>query len=108
MSIKNIKKRFFSLVSDNKSNWLENAKWRKDNEYWLDTSFLISVKILSALRENKNNNNSLPKNKDELAEAMQCSSHYINKILRGKENLQIETICKIQTILNIKIIEILI
>lgn len=106
MSIENIKNRLFSLVSDKKSNWLENAKWRKDNEYWLDTSFLISVKILSALSKNRNMNNDLPKNKDELAEAMNCSPQYITKILRGKENLQIETICKIQQILNIKIIEI--
>lgn len=35
------------------SGWLEEAKWRGDNEYWLDSGFSISVAVLSFLRENK-------------------------------------------------------
>jgi transcriptional regulator with XRE-family HTH domain len=99
-------KRFLELVSPKESGWLEKAIWRQENEDWLDLSFSIAVKILSALRENKNADNSLPKNQKELAEVMGCTPQYINKLLRGQENLQIETICKIQRILNIRLIEV--
>lgn len=105
MSIQNIKEKLFSQsVKD--SGWLEKAKWRQENEDWLDISFAVSVKILSALRDNKKADNNLPKNQKELAEVMGCTPQYINKLLRGQENLQIETICKIQRILNIKLIEV--
>lgn len=99
-------KKFLALVSDKKSGWLEKAQWRQENEDWLDLSFAIAVKILSALRENKTTDSRLPKNQKELAEVMGCTPQYINKLLRGQENLQIETICKIQRILNIKLIEV--
>lgn len=35
------------------SSWLEKAKWREENEYWLDSSAKISVSVLLFLRENK-------------------------------------------------------
>lgn len=58
-----------SLISEKKSGWLEKAKWREENEAWLDISFAIAIKILGALRENKKSN-VFPKNQKELAEAM--------------------------------------
>ena len=93
MENKNTQK-FLDLISKKESGWLEKAKWRQENEDWLDISFSIAVKILSALNSNKKANIS-PKNQKELAETMGCSAQYINKLLKGKENLQIETICKI-------------
>ena len=96
---------FLKHVSKKDSGWLEKAKWRQENEDWLDISFSIAVKILSALNSNKKANIS-PKNQKELAESMGCSAQYVNKLLKGKENLQIETICRIQRILNINLIEI--
>jgi len=104
MENKNTQK-FLDLISKKESGWLEKAKWRQENEDWLDISFSIAVKILSALNSNKKANIS-PKNQKELAETMGCSAQYINKLLKGKENLQIETICKIQRILNINLIEV--
>ena len=99
-------KKFLDLVSKKDSGWLAKAKWREDNEDWLDISFSIAVKILSALSANKKSDSTLPKNQKELAEAMGCSAQYVNKLLRGEENLQIETICKIQRILDVKLIEV--
>lgn len=99
-------KKFLDLVSKKDSGWLAKAQWREDNEDWLDISFSIAVKILSALSANKKSDSTLPKNQKELAEAMGCSAQYVNKLLRGEENLQIETICKIQRILDIKLIEV--
>ncbi|UQD57097.1 helix-turn-helix transcriptional regulator [Flavobacterium sp. K5-23] len=104
MENKNTKK-FLDLVSNKESGWLEKAKWRQENEDWLDISFSIAVKILSALKSNKKAD-IFPRNQKELSEAMECSAQYINKLLKGKENLQIETICKIQRILKINLIEV--
>ena len=94
-----------SLISKEKSGWLDKAKWREENESWLDLSFEIAVKILGALRKNKQSN-TFPKNQKELAEAVKCSPQYINKVLKGNENLQLETITKIGNILNVSLIEV--
>lgn len=40
-----------------------------------------------------------------LAERMNCSQQYISKVLKGSENLSIETISKIETALELNIIE---
>lgn len=37
---------------------------------------------------------------------MGCSPQYVNKLLKGQENLQIETIFKIGKILGLKLIEV--
>lgn len=94
-----------SLISEKKSGWLDKAKWREENEAWLDISFSIAVKMLGVLRENEKSNVS-PMNQKELAEAMNCSPQYINKVLKGTENLQLETILKIGSILDIQLIKV--
>lgn len=94
-----------SLISEKKSGWLDKAKWREENETWLDISFAIAVKILGALRENKRSD-TFPRTQKELAKAMDCSPQYVNKVLKGAENLQLETIFNIGTILNIELIKV--
>jgi plasmid maintenance system antidote protein VapI len=96
---------FLKHVSKKSSGWLEKAKWQEENEDWLDVSFSVAVRVASTLSANKKAN-VYPKSQVELAEAMGCSAQYVNKLLRGQENLQIETICKVQRILNIKLIEV--
>ncbi|WP_310555539.1 helix-turn-helix transcriptional regulator [Flavobacterium sp.] len=96
---------FLKHVSEKDSGWLEKAKWRQENEYWLDISFSIAVRVASTLSANKKAN-IYPKSQVELAEAMGCSAQYVNKLLRGQENLQIETISKIGRILGITLIEV--
>lgn len=96
---------FLKHVSKKSSGWLAKAKWRQENEDWLNVSFSVALRVASTLSANKKANVS-PKSQVELAEAMGCSAQYINKLLRGEENLQIETICKIQHILDIKLIEV--
>lgn len=39
-----------------------------------------------------------------LAMKMNCSQQYISKVLKGKENLSLETLCKIEKALDIKIL----
>lgn len=96
---------FLKHVSKKDSGWLAKAKWRQENEDWLDISFGIAVRVASTLKANKKANKS-PKNQVELADAMGCSAQYVNKLLKGQENLQIETICKIGRILGITLIEV--
>ena len=40
-----------------------------------------------------------------LAERMGCSQQYISRVLKGTENLSIETISKIETALQLEILE---
>lgn len=104
MSINTIKNRL--KESSNQDNtWIERAKYRKENKAWLDISFTIAVKIMSALKANKIAN-IFPKTQKELAKAMLCSPQYINKLLKGTENLQLETITNIEQILNISLIQV--
>jgi ribosome-binding protein aMBF1 (putative translation factor) len=98
-------KKFLDLVSKKESGWLEKAKWRQENEDWLDISFSIAIRVASTLSANKKEN-IYPKSQVELAEAMGCTPQYINKLLRGQEKLQIDTICKVSRILKIKLIEV--
>lgn len=79
--------------------WLKEAKWRQENEAWLDLSFAIAVKILRTLR----NRNMTQK---DLAVALGLSPQYVNKIVKGSENLTIETITKIEKALQISLIEV--
>ncbi|PZO31279.1 MAG: hypothetical protein DCF13_01465 [Flavobacteriaceae bacterium] len=104
MSIDKIKQKLLqNSIKD--SGWLEKAKWRQENEDWLDISFSIAVRVASTLASNKKSDK-YPKSQVELADAMGCSAQYVNKLLRGQEKLQIDTICKVQRILGIKLIEV--
>jgi transcriptional regulator with XRE-family HTH domain len=96
---------FLKQVSTKDSGWLKEAQWEEENEYWLEMSFRIAVRIGLILRANKKAD-VYPKNQVELAEAMGCTPQYVSKLLKGQENMQIETICKIGRILNTKLIEV--
>lgn len=39
-----------------------------------------------------------------LAVKMNCSQQYISKVLKGRENLSLETLCKIEKALDVKIL----
>lgn len=76
-----------------KSNWLSEAKARKESRAWRELSFAISIKILRYLRINKITQKTL-------AESLEWSPQQLNKILKGKENLTLDTICKLQKATN--------
>jgi DNA-binding Xre family transcriptional regulator len=79
--------------------WLEDAKWRHANADWLDLSAAIAIKILRFLREHKIT-------QKELADRLGFSPQHLSKIVKGSENLTLETICKIQKALGIPLIEV--
>ena len=39
-----------------------------------------------------------------LAEKMKCTQQYVSKVLKGRENLSLETLCKIENALDIRIL----
>lgn len=90
---------FEKLISNEKSNWLEKAKWREENEPWLDHSALIAIKILRTIKE-QNINQKI------LAERLNVSPQQVNKIIKGSENLSLETIAKLEKALGVKLIEV--
>ena len=94
---------FKKLVSKGKSNWLEKATYRRENKAWLDKSASIAIRILSEIRKQKPVNGM---NQKRLAEEMGVTPQYINKVVKGKENLTIETICKIERVLGISLMEV--
>lgn len=91
--------KFLGLVSEEVSGFEEKALWRIKNKDWLEKSALIAIKILRALKEQQ-------LSQKELAEKMQVSAQYISKIVKGSENLSLETISKLELALNIRLIEV--
>ncbi len=67
------------------------------NKEKLNKSALIAIKILSTLR-------SQSMTQKALAESIGVTPQYINKVVKGYENLSLETICKIERSLGISLI----
>lgn len=92
-----INKKLAELATGEDSEWLAEAKYRRDNREWLKRSAVIAVKVLSALKAQG-------LTQKNLAERMDVSPQQINKIVKGQENLTLETIAKLELILGIQII----
>lgn len=80
------------------SKWRENAEWRMANKSWLRYSQMIAMMMLDRMEE-------LELTQKSLAEKMGCSQQYISRVLKGRENLSIETISKIESALELEILE---
>ena len=94
-----LKAKLDKIVSEKSSDWINKAEWEISNEGWLDKSAKIALKILRTIRE-KNIT------QIKLAESLNVSPQHISKIVQGKENLTLETISKLEKVLNITLIDI--
>ena len=83
--------------SETQSTWREDAEWRRNNWTWLQHSQKIAVKILLQMKV-------LGLTQKSLAEQMNCTQQYISKILKGKENMSLETLSKLENALKINLI----
>ena len=79
------------------SRWRENAEWRIANKSWLRYSQQIAMMMLDRMEE-------LHISQKQLSELMGCSQQYVSKVLKGQENLSLETLSKIERCLNLQII----
>ncbi|MEI7489399.1 MAG: helix-turn-helix transcriptional regulator [Chryseobacterium sp.] len=80
------------------SNYLQNAKFRIENKKWLSYSSNITLRVLAAIEENEQ------MTQKALAEMIGVSPQYINKVLKGQENLSLQTIAKLSDALNVELI----
>ena len=80
-----------------KTGWKEKAQWRRENRRWLRYSGFIAISVMNRLDE-------LGLTQKELAERMACSPQYVSKLLRGSENLTLDTISKLEECLGIDLI----
>jgi len=86
-----------AIAKDDKA--LEKIKDRINNRIWLKYSQKVALIVLNEI-ELKDIS------QKELAIKMEVSPQYINKLVKGKEKLNIETISKLETALNINILTI--
>ena len=80
-------------ASTTPSKWREEAEYRRANKTWLRYSQHIALLMLDKM-------DMLGMNRKQLAEKMNCSPQYISKVLKGQENLSLETLSKIEMALD--------
>ncbi len=90
-------KRLRRHQSPTPSKWRERAEWRRENKSWLRHSQKIAMMMLEKME-------TLGLTQRALAERMGCSQQYVSRILKGHENLSIETMCKIEEALDMAIL----
>ena len=79
------------------SRWREKAEWRNQNKSWLRFSQLVVIQMLEKM-------DAEGLTQKVLAERLGCSQQYVSKILKGQENLSIETISKIEAALSLELL----
>ena len=82
--------------SETPSKWREEAQWRRENRDWLRYSQRIAILLLFYMKKEG-------LTQAAMAERLGCTQQYVSKILKGTENLTIETIAKIERATNQKL-----
>lgn len=85
-------------LSSKPSRFVEEAKWRQDNEVWLKWSQGIAMKIIDYMQEHN-------LSRADIASRLGCSPQYVSKILSGHTNFSFKSIAEIEKCLNIQIME---
>ena len=70
----------------------------KEDKPWLNHSQTIANIMSARMKE-------LGMTQRKLAEKMNCTQQYISKILKGRENLSLEALSKIENALDIQILQ---
>ena len=86
-----------AYASPSPSRWREEAEERMENKSWLRYSQMIAMKMLDKME-------AIGMTQKILAERMGCSQQYISKILKGRENLSLETLAKIEDALELRLV----
>ena len=95
-----IVRNFNKYKSSTPSMWKDEAKKRRENRRWLNYSQEIAMFLHDKMEE-------LGMTQTALAERMNCTQQYISRILKGKENLSLETIVRLEDAIGTKFIKIL-
>ena len=79
------------------SNWKEEAEYRKKNTRWLLYSAMISLKVKQRMVD-------IGMTQVVLADKLGCTQQHISMLLKGKTNLTLETIAKLEEALDFNIL----
>lgn len=90
--------RLRKFESPTPSRWREEAEWRRTNRNWLKHSQAVAMKLLDKMEEMK-------WTQQQVAEKLGCSQQYVSRMVKGRENLTLEMLSKIEDYLDIPIFE---
>ena len=79
------------------SAWKESAERYRDSWSWMRYSKQIAIAVRARMR-------TMNVTQSALAEKMNCSQQYVSLLLKGEENLTLETICKLESALDMALI----
>lgn len=82
------------LTVSEDSGFIKRAQTRRSNALWLRKSAQIAVRVLSRLKE-------MNMSQKDLAVELGVAPQYVSKLVKGQENLTLETICKLEAILGV-------
>ncbi len=80
-----------------KTGWREQAQRRRENSCWLRYSGYIALTVQKRLED-------LSLSQKELADRLSCSPQYVSKLLKGSENLTLDTISKLEESLDMDLV----
>lgn len=83
--------------SDTAGKWREEAEYRRKNARWLRYSAMISLQVKDRMSE-------IGMTQVVLAEKLGCTQQHVSMLLKGKSNMTIETIVKLEEALDFDII----
>lgn len=101
----NVIEKLNELTTGKKSQWIQDAQEREQSAKQLRRSQLIALKILRKIRSNKEEDVK-PRTQVELAEMLNVSPQQVNKWVKGKGNYTMETIDRIEEVLDIELIHV--
>lgn len=86
--------------SDSPSRWQEDEKNRREAKAkgWLQYSRRIAIRLAMEMKWQG-------LTRQDVANRMGCSPQYVSRLLKGEENLSLETICKLESALNVAILQ---
>ena len=100
MTIEEAVARLSRYQTEGPSDWRvgeDKIRYAKRNG-WLQYSRKIAIKVAMAMKQQG-------LSRQDLAYRMGCSPQYVSRLLKGEENLSLETICKLEDALNIAILQ---
>lgn len=83
--------------SDTAGKWREEAEYRRRNARWLLYSAMIALRVKARMEE-------IGMTQVVLAEKLGCTQQHVSMLLKGKNNLTLETISKFEEALDFDII----
>ena len=88
-----------SHKSETPSEFMEDVKWRKENESWLRWSRQLATTLIGYMQDHK-------MKRADLAHKLNVSPQYVSRLLAGTENLSFKSIANIEEKLGISCIAI--